>query len=150
MAGYSWIGCLISKNLADNLCTLGCRSKLSCGGIRGNFTQYLSTLSQSRSGWITFRVDNLFLAGSQKLKLENFMTHFTPQIEYKICRKIGRAEKLFWIVKCDAIFLLWMHFCVRVPSLSREPRVGLGKNASRNENQEMAHLVWSLITKNKI
>ena len=39
-------------------------------------------------------VDNLFLAGSQKLKLENFMTHFTPQIEYKICRKNIRRKSL--------------------------------------------------------
>lgn len=34
-----------------------------------------------------------------------------PQIEHEICRKIHFSEKVFWIVKCDAIFLVGMHFC---------------------------------------
>ena len=119
-------------------------------GYSGSFPAIsLHLVSDSGRAWLLW-VDNLFLAGSQKLKLENFMTHFTPQIEYKICRKnIRRKSLLNREMRCniscwDALLSESYHWAESWECWEWV----LEKMHPENENQEMAHLFWALITKN--
>lgn len=102
------------------------RSSHHLPGIRGHFPPYLSTLSQTQAGLDYFELTIYFWPAPRNLNWKILWLILPHRLNTKYAEKIS-GEKVFWIVKCDAIFLVGMHFC---PSSITGPRAESAESGS--------------------